>query len=439
MRRRDMLKLAATAGALTVGGERAALAQAKVERVERGMPAPLIKDIQVIATAPGGGRMVIVKIITDQAGLYGYGCGTIEMRAELVIDAVEKYLKPLLVGRPANRIEDTWQMMVNSAQWRFGPILNNAMGGVDCALWDIKGRLAGMPVYELFGGKAREAAISYVHIGGADAPKTVEDAHKALAQGYKIVRTGTTETPPKGLWEAGRILDPALALRNGLTILEALRKDLGPDIGLCYDVHRNATPNQAIQFAKDCEPLKMFFVEDPFSVEDYAWHKPLRAQCSTPIAEGEMFVNPNEYVPLIQDRLIDYMRMHISDSGGVTPVRKAAAMGELLGVRTAFHGSGDQSPFGNAAALHLSLSIYNFGVQEWTPYDQLRQDMFPGHPTVKDGYIYANDKPGWGMEIDEKLAAKYPYSGIKERLVGGRNLNGGWDDYRWPDGTIYRP
>jgi mannonate dehydratase len=434
-----MLKLAATAGALTVGGERAALAQTKVDQAKRGMPAPIIKDIQVIATAPGGGRMVIVKVITDQAGLYGYGCGTIEMRAEDVVDAVTKYLKPLLVGRPADRIEDTWQIMVNSAQWRFGPILNNAMSGVDQALWDIKGRQVGLPVYELLGGKCREAALAYVHIGGADAAATVEDAHKAIAQGYKVVRTGGVETPPKALWEAGRIDDPALGLRNGLTILEELRKQLGPDIGLCYDIHRNATPNQAIQFAKDTEHLKMFFVEDPFSVEDYPWHRELRAQCSTPIAEGEMFTNPMEYVPLIQERLIDYMRMHISDAGGLTPCRKAAAMGELLGVRTAWHGSGDQSPFGNAAALHLDLAIYNFGIQEWTPYNQLRQDMFPGHPEVKNGYVYANDRPGWGMDVDEKLAAKYPYSAVKDRPVTGRNLNGGWGDYRWPDGTIYRP
>jgi mannonate dehydratase len=314
------------------------------------------------------------------------------------------------------------------------------MAGVDGALWDIKGRQANMPVYELLGGKCREAALAYVHIGGSDPAKTVDDAHKVMAEGgYRVLRTGGVETPPKGLWNAGRIDDPALGLRNGLAILEELRKQLGPDIGLCYDIHRNATPNQAIQFAKDTEHLKMFFVEDPFSVEDYPWHKVLRQQCNTPIAEGEMFTNPMEYVPLIQDRLIDYMRMHIADAGGVTPCRKAAAMGELLGVRTAWHGSGDQSPFGHIAALHLSLACYNFGVQEWTPYNQLRLDMFPGCAQVKDGYVYANDKPGWGMEMDEKLAAKYPYSAVKDRLVDGRNLNGGWGDYRWPDGTIYRP
>jgi mannonate dehydratase len=438
-----MLKLAATAGGLSVFGERAALAQAKVDHATRATPAPIIKDIQVIATQPGQ-RLTVVKVITDQAGLYGYGCGTFSMRAEVVNAAVTDYLKPLLVGRPANRIEDTWQLMVNSAQWRFGPVLNNAMSGVDEALWDIKGRQVGLPVYELLGGKCREAVDTYTDLAavrltsGPEPAQVIDGYRKLLAMGFRNIRAGTRDpNQPPGLWPAVQVYDPIPALRETVSFLEECRKQLGPDVGLIFDVHRKATPNEAVQFCKDVEHLKMFYVEDPFSNQDFAWHRAVRQQCSTPIAAGELFTNPNEYVPLITERLIDYMRMHVSSAGGVTPCRKAAAMGELLGVRTSWHGSPDISPIGHMANIHLDVSCYNTGIQEWRGYSDLTREIFQGAPTVKNGYLYPNDKPGWGIEVDERLAAKYPY-GSGERGTA-KDLNGGWGDYRWPDGTIYHP
>jgi mannonate dehydratase len=433
-----MLKLAASAGGLTVLGDRAAKAEAKVEQATRATPAPIIKDIQVIATQPGGQRLTVVKVITDQAGLYGYGCGTISMRAEVVNVAVDRYLKPLLVGKPANRIEDTWQMMVNSAQWRFGPILNNAMSGVDEALWDIKGRQTGLPVYELFGGKCREAAETYWGMDNTDTARAIDGVRQAMSKGFRNFRAfnpsgGATE----GLWEADEIYEPGPALRAGVSLLEECRKQLGPDIGLAFDIHRKATPNEGLQFAKDVEHLKMLFVEDPFSNQDFAWHRLLRQQCSTPIAVGELFTNPNEWVPLLSERLIDYILSHVSALGGVTPCRKQAAMAEVLGIRTLWHGSPDISPIGHMANVHLDVACYNTGYQEYRGYDDRTREVFKGCPEVKKGYIYANDKPGWGIEIDEKLAAKYPY-GTGEKGTA-KQLNGGWGPRRWPDGTIYHP
>jgi mannonate dehydratase len=442
MKRRDILKMAATAGALSITGERAAKAEAKVDSATRGMPSPIIKDIKVIATQPGQ-RLTVVKITTDQAGLYGYGCGTLSMRADTVNNAVEKYLKPLLVGRPADRIEDTWQMMVNSAQWRFGPVLNNAMSGVDEALWDIKGRQAGVPVYELLGGKCREAVETYtdlnaVGLKASNSQELIDGYKKLIAMGFRNIRTGGGDPkPPQGLWTGVQIYDPGPALREVVRFLEECRKQLGPDVGLVYDVHRKATPNEGVQFCKDVEHLDMFYVEDPFSTQDVAYYAQVREQCSTPVAMGEMFVNPNEWMPLVMGRQIDYIRSHISALGGVTPCRKQAAIGELMGVRTSWHGSPDISPIGHMANVHLDVSCYNTGIQEWRGYSNLTRDMFQGAVTVKNGYLYPNDNPGWGIEVDEKLAAKYPY-GTGEKGTA-KALNGGWGDYRWPDGTIYHP
>jgi mannonate dehydratase len=441
MHRRDMLKLAATAGALAVTTERAVKAQEKVEKASRGMPSPIIKDIQVITY----NRLTVVKIVTDQPGLYGYGCGTISMRSEVVTTDVEKYLKPLLLGRPADRIEDTWQMMVNSAQWRFDPIMNNSMSGVDEALWDIKGRQAGVPVYELLGGKCREAVMAYTDLAAVRIPNPpdvqgmIDGYRKLMAMGFKAIRAGARDPKaPPSLWDATVTSDSKVNFATQMAFFEECRKQLGFDVGLIFDVHRNySNPTESVQFCTDIEPLKMFYIEDPFSIEDIPYYKQIRQHCNTPIAMGEMFVNPNEYVPLINERLIDYMRIHISAAGGVTPCRKAAAMGELLGVRTSWHGSPDISPIGHMANVHLDVSCYNTGIQEWRGYSDLTKEIFSGCIEAKDGYLYPNDKPGWGIEIDEKLAAKYP-PGTGEK-GSAQKLNGGWGDYRRADGTIYRP
>jgi len=414
-------------------------------RALRALPVPKIKDIQVIATEPGGVRLTVIKILTDQDGLYGYGCATFTQRADLVVAAVERYLKPFLINHPVDRIEDTWQAMYNSSYWRNGPVLNNAISGVDQALWDIKGRQAGMPVYELVGGKCREAAACYSHASGADNARCIESARRLMAQGFKHVRVqvgvpgmasygsgGGQAQRPEALHE-GPVFDSAAQWRASVKLIEEARKALGEEVELLHDMHERYTPNQAVQFAKSVEPYRLFFLEDPLSPEDIAYFRQIRQNCATPIAMGELFNSPHEWTPLISERLIDYIRIHVSQAGGFTPCRKVAAMGEMFGVRTAWHGPGDVSPIGHAANATLDVTCYNFGIQEYSGFNDRVQEVFHGCPIAKNGYVAPNDAPGWGIEIDEKAAAKYPY-GTNER----NTLNGGWGEIRKPDGTIIK-
>ena len=397
--------------------------------------------------APAGLRLTVVKVVTDQDGLYGYGCGTFTQRAEVVNVAVEKYLRPFLIGKPTDRIDDLWQAMYNSSYWRNGPVLNNAISGVDQALWDIKGRQAGMPVYQLAGGKHREAVDCYSHASGRDIPELLDSAKKLMAAGFRHVRVqvGVTgmaaygsrlgETGIQGL-HGGPLFEPAYYFRTAVKMLETCRKELGEEVELLHDVHERVTPNQAVQLAKAVEPFHLFFLEDVLSPEDIAYFRLIRQQCATPLAMGELFNSPHEWTPLISERLIDYMRMHVTQMGGFTPARKVAAMGEIFGVKTAWHGPGDVSPIGHAANVTLDLVCYNFGIQEYSAFNDRTREVFDGCPVMKNGYLYVNEKPGWGIEVDEKAAAKYPY-GTGES--GERkDLNGGWGEIRRRDGTIIK-
>jgi mannonate dehydratase len=445
MRRRDMLGAAAggAAAAATLVSAREASAQEKVARAARGMPSPKITDVSVIECAPQGVRLTVVKVTTDQAGLYGYGCATFTQRADLIKPAVEKYLRPLLIGKPADRIEDTWQMCYDSSYWKNGPVENNAISGVDQALWDIKGKMAGMPVYQLLGGKAREAIDTYGHASGNEISECIDSARKYVAMGFRHVRIQVGVPGQAGYGARGGggkrmaalhdspVFEREAAMKRALALFEAARKELGPEIELLHDAHERYTPTQAVQFAKLCEPYRLFFLEDALSPEDIGWFKNIRAQTTTPLAMGELFNSPHEIIPLIEGRLIDYMRMHISQMGGITPCRKIAAMGELYNVRTAWHGPGDVSPIGHAAMTHLDLSITNFGIQEYSEMNDLTQAIFRGAPTMKGGYLYANDAPGWGIDIDEALAAKHPFD-------RSNPMNGGWGEVRLPDGQIIK-
>ena len=446
MNRRNLFKSIAGGAALTALTAREQRAQAQVERATRGLPSPKITDVQVIATAPAGLRLTVVKILTDQPGLYGYGCGTFTQRADLVNAAVERYLKPFLKGKPADRIDDLWQACYNSSYWRNGPVLNNAISGVDQALWDIKGRQANMPVYQVLGGKCREAADCYSHASGPDIPRCIESARKLMAQGFRHVRVqvgapgmasygaGAGDTKMPAL-HSSPVYEPAVQYRFSLKLLEESRKQLGEEVELLHDMHERYTPNQAVQFAKAVEPLRLFFLEDPLSPEDLGYFRQIRQNCSTPIAMGELFNSPHEWTPLIAERLIDYIRIHVSQAGGLTPCRKIAALGEFFGVKTAWHGPGDVSPIGHMANVTLDVVCYNFGIQEYSPFNDRLQEVFHGCPVLKDGYVYPNDTPGWGIEVDEKAAAKYPYGAGR---YGRSELNGGWGEVRKRDGTIVK-
>jgi mannonate dehydratase len=395
-----------------------------------------IKDVQTIMTQPAGARLIVVKIITSEPELYGLGCATFTQRFHAVHAAIDKHLKPFLLGRDVARIEEIWQMAMVHGYWRNGPVLNNAVSGVDMALWDIKGKQAGMPVYQLLGGKCREGAAVYVHADGR-APQEVEDkVRQFMAKGYRYIRVqmggyggrAGQLIKPDGAPD-GAYFDPRAYARNMLQMIEHIRLAVGEEIELLHDIHERLSPIQAIQFAKDVEPFKLFFLEDPLAPEDIKWFERIRQQCSTPLAMGELFNNPREWQPLISGRLIDFIRMHLSQMGGITPARNTAMLANMYGVRTAWHGPGDTSPVGHAANLHLDLWAPNFGIQEWCRFPALVYDMFPGLPEVRNGYMYPNDQPGLGIDIDEKLAAKYPCQDEVEW----------WTQARLPDGSPTRP
>ena len=395
-----------------------------------------IKDVKTILTQPGKSQLIIVKIITSEPGLYGLGCATYQQRFHAVHAAIEKHLKPFLIGRDVSRIEEIWQMGMVNGYWRNGPVLNNAISGIDQALWDIKGKIANLPVYQLLGGKVREGAHIYVHADAESKEEVADNIRRFQAEGIRYFRIqmglygglsskmAKPENAPSGAY-----FDPRAYVRDTLRLMSYIRAELGNEVELVHDVHERLSPIDAVQFAKDVEQFKLFFLEDALPPEHNEWFKHIRQQCATPLAMGELFNNPQEWQMLISNRLIDFARMHISQVGGLTPARKIAAFADMFGVRTAWHGPSDTSPVGHAVNTHLDVWAPNFGIQEWYRPKQLDYDMFPGMPEVRNGYLYPNDKPGFGIDIDEKLAAKYPSQDEIEF----------WTQARLPDGTPARP
>ena len=395
-----------------------------------------ITDVRAILTAPAGIRLVVVKVETSEPGLYGLGCATFTQRYLPVAAAVERHLKPFLIGKDVQRIEDIFQTSMVNAYWRNGPVLNNAISGVDIALWDIKGKLANMPVYELLGGKCREAAALYRHADGTSPEGVAENVQALREQGYQYIRCqiggyggrGHPMRSPDGA-QPGAYYDPVAYARSVPRMLEHVRSVVGFEVELLHDIHERLQPSQAVQLAKAVEPYQLFFLEDPLAPEQTDWFRVLRNQTATPIAMGELFTNQREWMPLVAEGLIDFTRAHISAIGGITPARKMAAFCELYSVRTAWHGPGDVSPVGHAANLHLDLSSPNFGIQECYDFPDVLREVFPGCPEIRDGYMYPNDKPGLGIDIDEELAAKYPCADFLDT----------WTVARLPDGTPARP
>ena len=423
-----------------------------------------IKTVKVIFTEPDDVRLVIVKVETDDPELYGVGCATFTQRPTAVAAAVNDYLKPFLIGKNPADIEDIWQSSYVSSYWRNGPVLNNALSGVDQALWDIKGKVAGMPVYDLIGGKARSSAPVYVHANGNNPEEVEGNVRKFISEGYHHLRVqvatpgystysnqDSTRTQPKkddlirkmgtdrnfepipGEIHAhpGGIFEPVPYTRSVLELFDHLRTTIGWDVEFIHDVHERIPPINGVGFAKDLEQFKLFFLEDLFSPEDNEYFRIVRNMTSTPLAMGELYNNPHEIIPMIKDRLIDFLRIHISQIGGITPARKLAALSEAFSVRTAWHGPGDTSPVGHAANLMLDLNTINFGIQEYSIFGENTLKVFPGCPEVKDGYMWPNGRPGLGIDIDEDLAASYPF---RDRAYGGA-----WDTIRRADGSVVKP
>jgi mannonate dehydratase len=395
-----------------------------------------ITNVRTILTAPDGIRLIAVKVETSEPGLYGLGCATFTQRPLTVAAAVDEYLRPFLLGRNVDDIEDIWQAAFVSSYWRNGPVLNNAMSGVDQALWDIKGKRAGMPVYELLGGKCRDRVPLYHHCSGRDNEEVTDQIRAAMEQGYTHCRAqvavpGYSTYGTKGTDAQQAVWEPAPYVRSVLDLFEHLRSELGAEVELLHDIHERIPPIQAINLAKQLERYNLFFLEDPFAPEDIGYFPILRQQTSVPIAMGELFSNVNEYLPLIRDRLIDFIRVHVSTIGGISPARKLAALCEFFGVRTAWHGPGDVTPVGHAANMHLDLACYNFGIQEEYLFPANTREVFPGCPEIRDGCMWPNDRPGLGVDLDEAAAARFP--------LPEHPYNGAWPAIRRADGTVIRP
>jgi mannonate dehydratase len=398
-----------------------------------------IRDVQTFLTQPTSPacRLVIVKVLTNEPGLHGLGCATFTQRHRAVEAALEHHLGPFVTGRDPRNIEDLWQTMMVSGYWRNGPVLNNAISGIDMALWDIKGKLADMPCYELWGGRCRAGATAYVHAGGRTPAEVAENARVLIDQGFRHIRcqlggyvgveAGSLGRPEGG--PEGAYFNPKEKLRRIPALFENLREELGDEVELLHDVHERLAPIDAVALAKALEPHRLFFLEDLLAPEDLDWFANIRAQCATPLAMGELFNHPREITPLVAQRLIDFIRVHLSQIGGITPALKLAHLCDAFGVRTAWHCPGDTSPVGAAASVHLDLAVRNFGIQEWGRRSDAEREMFPGLPEVREGMIYANDRPGLGIEFDEELAAEFPCD--EEDL--------GWTIARLPDGSPWRP
>lgn len=399
------------------------------------MSAVVVRDVKTILTAPEGINLVVVKIETSEPGLYGLGCATFTQRYLAVATAIDEYLKPFLIGKDVQRIEDIWQTAMVSSYWRNGPVLNNAISGIDMALWDIKGKLSNQPVYQLLGGKCREAAAIYRHADGRDLEEVADNVARYIEQGVRHVRVqwggygGKNAVVPPENALPGAYFHPDAYARSVPQLFDKMRGKFGFGIELLHDIHERLSLIEAVRLAKQLEPYRLFFLEDPLAPEQLDGFKMIRAQSATPIAMGELFVHPREWVPLISGGLIDFIRCHISAIGGITPAKKLAVLSEAFSVRTAWHGPGDVSPIGHAANLHLDLNAVNFGIQEWYNFSDKIQEVFPGSPTIRNGYAYVNEAPGLGIDIDEKLAAQYPC----------QNTLPAWTLARLPDGGPGRP
>lgn len=417
----------------------------ELNKAPAGLPQLKIKNVKAIGvkSAPeGNGRnLIVVKVETTEPGLYGLGCATYTQRAEAVITAINSYLPDFCNGRDADNIEDMWQSLYVSSYWRNGPVLNNAISGVDQALWDIKGKRANMPVYQLLGGKCR-FAVETMGRGNGQTPEEIADSvTQQVEQGYRYFRIPVANSLLDGNYvpefqQAGfgkptdRYINDLESLRALVKTFEIVRKRCGERPLLGHDLHEKYHPRDVINFAKQIEPYgPISFLEDPVSPEMTNWWKELRESTTIPWAMGELFNNVNEFIDPIVNHYFDYLRIHISQVGGLTPAMKLSRLCEYFNVRTIFHGPGDVSPVGHTAMAHMDLATWNFAVQEGGgDFSDFLSEMFPGCLTKVGPYIHVNENPGWGMDINEKMAAKYP----------SNNDAGSWT-IRKNDGTVIRP
>ena len=382
-----------------------------------------ITEAKVIITSPGR-NFVSLKICTDE-GLYGVGDATLNGREFAVSAYLKDHIVPLLVGRDPHQIEDIWQFLYRGAYWRKGPVTMTAISAVDMALWDIKAKAANMPLYQLLGGKSRTGVMVYGHANGDSIEETVEEVGKFLEAGYHAVRAQTgipglkstygvskdkmfyepadSELPTENEWSTTKYLD------NIPKLFETLRSAYGNEPHLLHDVHHRLTPIEAASLGKDLESFRLFWLEDAVPAENQAGFRIIRQNTVTPLAVGEIFNTIWDCKQLIEEQLIDYIRTTVVHAGGLTHLRRIADFASLYHVRTGCHGATDLSPICMGAALHFDLWVPNFGIQEYMRHSEETNAVFPHSYSFQNGYMYPGDAVGHGVDINEKLAAKYPY------------------------------
>jgi mannonate dehydratase len=396
-----------------------------------------IVDAKVIVCCPGR-NFVTLKLVTED-GVYGIGDATLNGRELAVASYLTDHVVPLLIGRDARRIEDIWQYLYKGAYWRRGPVTMSAIAAVDVALWDIKAKSMNAPLYQLLGGRSRDAVLVYGHASGADLEKTLGSFGHFVSLGYKAIRAQSgipgldstygishsgqmayepaeKDAPPENQWSTEHYM------RFVPQLFAALRKEFGPEIHLLHDAHHRLTPIEAGRVGKDLEPFRLFWLEDPTPAELQEGFRIIRQHTTTPIAVGEVFDTIFDCQKLIQEQLIDYIRATVVHAGGITHLRKIAGLAELYQVRTGCHGATDLSPACMGAALHFDLSVHNFGIQEYMPHTEDTDRVFPHAYSFKDGFMYPGDAPGIGVDVDEKLAAQFPYQ--RAYLPVNRKLDG---------------
>jgi mannonate dehydratase len=400
-----------------------------------------IVDAKAIVCCPG--RNFVTVRITTEDGVHGLGDATLNGRELAVASYLTDHVLPLLIGRDARRIEDIWQYLYKGAYWRRGPVTMSSIASVDTALWDIKSKVLNVPLYQLLGGASREGVMVYGHASGDEIETTVKAVERYVELGYKAIRAQSgipglvstygvglhaahyepaeRDAPPENRWSSEYYLNfvPQLFAR--------LRKEFGPHLHLLHDAHHRLTPIEAARLGKELESCHLFWLEDPTPAELQEGFRIIRKHTTTPLAVGEVFNSIYDCQQLIQEQLIDYIRASVVHAGGITHLRKVANLAEIYHVRTGCHGATDLSPVCMAAALHFDLSVHNFGIQEYMPHTQETNAVFPHSYCFENGFMHPGDSPGLGVDINETLAAQYPYH--RAYLPINRTFDGSLHDW----------
>ena len=386
----------------------------------------IIESAEVVVASPG--RNFVTLLITTDEGLVGLGDGTLNGRELAVAAYLRDHVAPLLIGRDAHAIEDTWQLLYRGAYWRRGPVTMSAIAAVDVALWDLKAQRAGMPLYQLLGGASRTGLLAYGHAGGRDLPELFDSIRAHLAEGFRAVRVQTGVPGIESLYGVARggvhhgyeparraarpaeeVWDSRAYLRHLPGVFAAVRAEFGPELPLLHDAHHRLTPIEAARLGRSLEPYDLFWLEDCTPAENQEALRLVRSHTVTPLAVGEVFNSVHDYRTLIGEQLIDFVRSSVTHTGGITALRRILDLAALHQIKSGMHGPTDISPVGMAAALHLGLAIHNFGIQEYMRHTGSTGEVFRQSFAFADGLLHPGDEPGLGVTIDLAAAAKFPY------------------------------